>query len=74
MREGVERHGSGGWDRRLVIHGLKTYHVLEREVGWSVRRARFSEDGRFLAVAAWTPAVPEGPSDPSAMLFELTYR
>jgi hypothetical protein len=40
-----------------------------------VRRVRFSPDGRWVAVAAWTPqnAIGDQESDPAAALFEVAY-
>jgi hypothetical protein len=43
--------------------------------GWAVRRVRFSKDGRWLVVAAWTPQNPLGDhsSNPSAVVYEVRY-
>lgn len=67
---------SGGWDKRLLLltEG-ESKPRGEREFGWSVRRVRFSPNGRWLGVAAWTPQNPIGDqeSDPAAALFEVLY-
>ncbi|WNG43698.1 hypothetical protein F0U60_05995 [Archangium minus] len=67
---------SGGWDKRLYVwrEGQET-PVAERGFGWSVRRVRFSPDGRQVGVAAWTPqrAVGNQESDPAAALFTVRY-
>ncbi len=66
---------SGGWDRtvRVQTEGSKTVQV--RELGWALRRVRFSRDGRLLGVAAWTPqnAVGDQRSAPSAIVYEPVY-
>ena len=64
---------SGGWDKKVVLHG-----ALEPQVesfGWSIRRVRFSRDGRLLTVAAWTPQNPlnDHQSDPAAVVYEVVY-
>jgi WD40 repeat protein len=67
---------TGGWDKRLLLFsGGQEKPVGERTFGWSVRRVRFSPDGRWVAVAAWTPQNPIGSqeSDPAAALFEVAY-
>jgi WD40 repeat protein len=67
---------TGGWDKRLLLFTEgQELPQGEREFGWSVRRVRFSPDGRWAAVAAWTPQNPIGDqeSDPAAALFELEY-
>jgi WD40 repeat protein len=63
---------TGGWDKTLRLQGL-TPQV--ETFGWSVRHARFSRDGRWLSVAAWTPANVFGAhqSDPSAVRYEVRY-
>ncbi len=64
---------TGGWDKTVRLHvGLEP---LSEKFGWAVRRARFSPDGRWLAVAAWTPQNPLGNqrSDRSAIVWELAY-
>jgi WD40 repeat protein len=67
---------SGGWDKRLYLwrDGQET-PVAERGFGWSVRRVRFSPDGRLVGVAAWTPQKATGnqESDPAAALFSVRY-
>lgn len=67
---------SGGWDKRLYLwrEGQET-PVAERGFGWSVRRVRFSPDGRLVGVAAWTPQKATGnqESDPAAALFSVHY-
>ncbi len=64
---------SGGWDKKVIVHGPTP--VVDERYGWSVRRVRFSRDGRWLVVAAWTPQNPLGThqSDPSAAVFEVLY-
>jgi hypothetical protein len=48
--------------------------VGARKFGWSVRRVRFSPDGRRVGVAAWTPQLASNAeSDPAAALFEVRY-
>ena len=43
-----------------------------RELGWAIRRVRFSKDGRLLAIGAWTPQNATGAkSTPSALVIEL---
>ncbi|TSC27756.1 WD40 repeat domain-containing protein [Corallococcus sp. Z5C101001] len=67
---------SGGWDKRVYLFtdgepGPKG----ELEFGWSVRRVRFSPDGRMVGVAAWTPQKATGnqESDPAAVLAPVRY-
>ena len=63
------RLASGGWDRALLLHERgRPEPVRARRYGWSVRRVRFSPDGRSLGVAAWTPqnAVGDRVSEPAA--------
>ncbi|NMO23162.1 hypothetical protein HPC49_48055, partial [Pyxidicoccus fallax] len=67
---------SGGWDKRVYLFtegedGAKGEH----EFDWSVRRVRFSADGRWVGVAAWTPQVASssGDSDPAAVLLGVRY-
>lgn len=69
---------SGGWDNRLRVlsfaeEGDRPVAVMK--YGWSVRRARFSPNGRFVVVAAWTPQNPVGDysSDPALQLFTVQY-
>jgi WD40 repeat protein len=67
---------TGGWDKRLLLFTEgQDKPQGERVFGWSVRRVRFSPDGRWVAVAAWTPQNPIGDqeSDPAAALFEVAY-
>jgi hypothetical protein len=66
---------SGGWDKRVYLFTeARPAPVDEREFGWSVRRVRFSPDGRRVGVAAWTPQLATGgESDPSAALFDVRY-
>ena len=65
---------SGGWDKRLVVNGVAGGEAFERTFGWSVRRVRFSPDGRFLAVAAWTPQTAgESTRPPSAVVYRVLY-
>ena len=69
---------SGGWDKRVVVTDTagKGEPVELRDFGWSVRRVRFSRDGRHLGVAAWTPQNPVGDheSDPSAAVYRVGYQ
>jgi WD40 repeat protein len=64
---------SGGWDKQVIVHAPTP--LVDDRYGWSVRRVRFSRDGRWLIVAAWTPQNPLGnnQSDPSAVVFEVLY-
>lgn len=64
---------SGGWDKKVIVHAPTP--LVDDRYGWSVRRVRFSRDGRWLVVAAWTPQNPLGnnQSDPSAVVFEVLY-
>lgn len=66
---------SGGWDKRVYLFTEgKSAPVAEREFGWSVRRVRFSPDGRRVGVGAWTPQLATGgTSDPAAALFDVRY-
>jgi WD40 repeat protein len=68
---------TGGWDKRVLVFDAQTgEQVTERELGWLVRRVRFSPDGHLLGVAAWTPvnALNEGDSDPSMLLYPVAIR
>lgn len=64
---------SGGWDKRVIVHGATP--LVDARYGWAVRRVRFSADGRWLIVAAWTPQNPLGDhqSNPAAVVNELIY-
>lgn len=64
---------SGGWDKQVLLH--REGGPDEVQLGWSARRVRFSPDGRWLLIAAWTPQNPLGDkkSDPSGLLYELGY-
>ena len=67
---------TGGWDKKLLVFGETSAEpVHASQVGWSVRRLRFSPDGRFLAMAAWTPQTgyADKDSDPAAVLFDVRY-
>ncbi len=67
---------SGGWDKQLYLwREGQASPVARRGFGWSVRRVRFSPDGRYVGVAAWTPQKATGnqESDPSAALFTVGY-
>jgi WD40 repeat protein len=67
---------TGGWDKRVLLFTEGQDASLgEKKFGWSVRRVRFSPDGRWVAVAAWTPqnAIGDQESDPAAALFEVAY-
>ncbi|MFL5318563.1 MAG: WD40 repeat domain-containing protein [Myxococcaceae bacterium] len=71
-----QRLASGGWDKKLfILQEGELNPKIRREFGWSVRRVRFSRDGRFLALAAWTPQNPLGDqtSDPAAVIYEVLY-
>jgi len=64
---------TGGFDKRILLHrqGEKTW---ERALGWSVRRLRFSPDGRYVWAAAWTPQNAQGKAGkPSALAYELLF-
>lgn len=68
---------SGGWDRTVrcgAAHGLPQL-PLEQPFGWTVRKVRFSPDGRHLGVAAWTPQNASGDqrSKPSVVVFPVVY-
>jgi WD40 repeat protein len=65
---------TGGWDKRVIVFDAATGQpVTERQLGWLVRRVRFSPDGHLLGVAAWTPvnALNEGDSDPALLLYPV---
>lgn len=67
---------TGGWDKLLFVFTEgQEQPGGQREFGWSVRRVRFSPDGRWVGVAAWTPQNPIGDqeSDPAAQLFQVGY-
>jgi WD40 repeat protein len=67
---------TGGWDKLLLVFTEGQEQPLDqREFGWSVRRVRFSPDGRWVGVAAWTPqqASLDQESDPAAALFHVGY-
>ena len=67
---------TGGWDKQLLVFTEgQDLPQGQREFGWSVRRVRFSPDGRWVGVAAWTPQNPIGDqeSDPAAALFQVSY-
>ncbi|ATB45183.1 WD40 repeat domain-containing protein [Corallococcus macrosporus] len=67
---------SGGWDKRVYLFTEgDTAARGEHRFDWSVRRVRFSPDGRWLGVAAWTPQVAsrDGDSDPAAVLLDVGY-
>jgi WD40 repeat protein len=67
---------TGGWDKHLYLFTEGQEQPQgDREFGWSVRRVRFSPDGRWVGVAAWTPQKATGnqESDPSAALFQVRY-
>jgi len=68
---------TGGWDRAIYLFDVDAEKPLARcELGWSLRRLRFSQDGRRLAAGAWTPQNPVGDqrSAPSALIYEPVYR
>ncbi|MFT3841119.1 MAG: WD40 repeat domain-containing protein [Myxococcaceae bacterium] len=54
---------SGGWDHKLVFHASGA----SVELGALIRKVRFSKDGNWLSVAAWTPRKAESAS-PSAFV------
>jgi hypothetical protein len=67
---------TGGWDKRVLLFSEGDEKPRgEREFGWSVRRVRFSPNGRWVGVAAWTPQNPIGDqeSDPAAALYQVIY-
>ncbi|MBX7098711.1 MAG: hypothetical protein K1X89_13465 [Myxococcaceae bacterium] len=63
---------TGGWDKRVLLH-RSGGEPVERSFGWAVRRLRFTADGRYLVVAAWTPQNPMGDhkSNTSAAAWEV---
>lgn len=63
---------SGGWDRTVRLHAQG---LSPRTLGWAVRRVRFSLDGRWAFVAAWTPQglPPDGRARPAALALELAW-
>lgn len=67
---------SGGWDKRLYLwsEGVEE-PVGQVQLGWSVRQVRFSPDGRYVGVAAWTPQKASDTlhSDPAAALLDVRY-
>jgi WD40 repeat protein len=65
---------SGGWDKKVILHTASPQ--VESGYGWAIRRVRFSRDGRFVTVAAWTPQNPlnDHQSDPSAVVYEALYQ
>lgn len=67
---------SGGWDKKLYVFTEgETLPKVTEDFGWSVRRVRFSQDGRLLAVGAWTPqnALGDQESDPAAVVYDVGY-
>ncbi|MBS2027816.1 MAG: WD40 repeat domain-containing protein [Deltaproteobacteria bacterium] len=65
---------SGGWDKKLFLFTGSDTPLATFNYGWSVRKVRFSPDGRLLAVAAWTPQnARNADSDPAAQLIQLIY-
>lgn len=68
---------TGGWDRRVLLWDAAkpAEPVTERRMAWLVRRVRFSPDGAFLAVAAWTPSNPtgQGESEPALNLYPVQF-
>ncbi len=67
---------TGGWDKHVLLHSVGQATPLADEAfGWAVRRTRFSRDGRWASVAAWTPQNPLGDhqSKPSAVVYEVVY-
>ncbi|MCP3100889.1 aspartyl protease family protein [Myxococcus sp. K15C18031901] len=67
---------SGGWDKRVYLFTEGDAAAKgSYSVDWSVRRVRFSPDGQWVGVAAWTPQVASssGESDPAAVLLGVRY-
>ncbi|NOK13347.1 aspartyl protease family protein [Corallococcus exercitus] len=67
---------SGGWDRRVYLFTeAEQAPKGELEFGWTVRRVRFSPDGRRVGVAAWTRVNTVGSqeSDPAAVVVGVRY-
>ncbi|MCE9672993.1 aspartyl protease family protein [Myxococcus stipitatus] len=67
---------SGGWDKRVYLFTEGSAEPKgSRDFDWSVRRVRFSPDGQWVGVAAWTPQVVsrDGESDPAAVLLGVRY-
>jgi len=64
---------TGGWDKKVIVHGPTP--LVDERYGWAVRRVRFSANGRWLIVAAWTPQNPLGDhqSNPAAVVTEVVY-
>lgn len=66
----------GAWDNHLVLASRGRKAAIEtKRLGWSPRRVRYSRDGRWLVVAAWTPQNPLGDhqSAPAAVVYEVIY-
>ncbi len=65
---------SGGWDKQLYLwrEGQQA-PVATRPFGWSVRRVRFSPEGRRVGVAAWTPQNATGNQESDPALFSVRY-
>ena len=68
---------TGGWNKEVSLwsRAAPTTPVSTEHFGWAVRRVRFSRDGRWASIAAWTPQNPLGThqSDPSAAMYEVIY-
>ncbi len=64
---------TGGWDKRVIVHAAQA--LIDDRYGWAVRRVRYSRDGRWLVVAAWTPQNPLGDhqSNAAGLMLELRY-
>lgn len=66
---------TGGWDERVLVFDVASGQILfEDKLGWLVRRVRFSPDGRYLGVAAWThpDSFRFGGPAPSMLLYPIT--
>ena len=65
---------TGGWDERVLVFDVESGQLVHDEKqGWLVRKVRFSPDGRYLGVAAWThPATfGLGGAAPSVLLYPV---
>lgn len=70
-----ESLATGDWSKDVHLFSRAIPAPISRHFGAAVRRVRFSRDGRWLSVAAWTPQNPLGnhQSDPAAVVYEVVY-